>query len=160
MRERPIHDSKETDMHPKAVLAGLVLGIVAPLAIAGPLVEAYKSPTCGCCTKCIHHMKGAGFDVRVYDDAQQLAAYRERQGVPARLASCHTARVEGYYIEGHVPAADVQRLLATRPKGAGLAVAGMPIGSPGMERNGQVEAYEVLLVDADGSTTVFARYPK
>lgn len=147
-------------MHPKLILAGLVLGVVAPLAIAGPLVEAYKSPTCGCCTKWIDHMKSAGFEVRVHDDPQQLTAYRERLGVPAQLASCHIARIEGYYIEGHVPAADVQRLISTRPKGVGLAVAGMPMGSPGMERNGQLEAYDVLLVDADGSTTVFARYPK
>jgi hypothetical protein len=147
-------------MHPKLILAGLVLGVVAPIAIAGPLVEAYKSPTCGCCTKWIDHMRSAGFEVRVHDDAQQLAAYRARLEVPARLASCHTAQVEGYYIEGHVPAADVQRLISTRPKGAGLAVAGMPIGSPGMERNGQVDAYDVLLVNGDGSTTAFARYPK
>lgn len=92
---------------------------------------------------------------------QELGAVKATAGVPRRLASCHTAQIGGYFVEGHVPAEEVQRLLTERPEAWGLAVAGMPAGAPGMEMpDGRVQPYEVLLVMADGSTTVFASYPK
>ncbi len=119
----------------------------------------HKSPTCGCCGDWIEHMEGAGFTVDVRDTTE-LAPIKEAAGVPYGLGSCHTAEVEGYFVEGHVPAADVVRLLEERPEALGLTVPGMPLGSPGMEvPSGEVQAYDVLLVLPDGSTRVYASYP-
>jgi hypothetical protein len=120
-----------------------------------PLVTVYKSPTCGCCTKWADHMEAAGFPVETVDVAD-LSAVKAEHGIPAEFGSCHTAVVGGYAIEGHVPAEDVKRLLAERPNAAGLAVPGMPTGSPGMEMPGRpAQPYEVLLVQG-GDATVFA----
>jgi hypothetical protein len=122
-------------------------------------MDVWKSPTCGCCTLWIEHMQAHGFVVKVHDVGNTAA--RKRLGVDARHGSCHTATVGGYVIEGHVPAADVQRLLRERPVGLGLAVPGMPIGSPGMdgpEYGGRRDAYAVLLLQKDGSTTIFNRH--
>ena len=118
-------------------------------------VEVYKSPTCGCCSKWADHLRSHGFQVRV-TDTETVDQLKTKYGVPRQARSCHTALVGGYVIEGHVPAADVQRLLKDRPAVVGIAVPGMPIGSPGME-GGSKEAYEVLTFDATGKTTVFAR---
>jgi hypothetical protein len=124
-----------------------------------PLVEVWKDVSCGCCHDWIAHMKANGFEVRAYDVGNTAA--RQRLGVPAKLGSCHTALVEGYAIEGHVPASEVQRLLRERPQVVGLVVPGMPIGSPGMDTpayGGRRDAYSVLLLGQDGSTRVFASY--
>ena len=126
-------------------------------AAALPAVRVFKSPTCGCCTGWVEHLREQGFTVA--DEDVGNAAARARLGISEKLGSCHTAEVSGYAIEGHVPAADIKRLLAARPRARGLAVPGMPIGSPGMESGGRRDAYEVLLVRIDGSTSVFASYP-
>jgi hypothetical protein len=122
-----------------------------------PLVVVYKSPTCGCCEKWIGHMQGAGFAVEMHN-LDDLGAIKAEAGVPAGLESCHTAKVGDYFVEGHVPAEDVKRLLAERPDARGLAVPGMPQGSPGMEQGAVPEPYDVLLVAKDGSTSVYAHH--
>jgi len=132
-----------------------------PLAAqaAAPMVEIWKDPNCGCCQDWVKHLNKNGFATRVHDEGNGPA--RERLGIPAKLGSCHTGRVGGYAIEGHVPAREMQRLLKEKPKAIGLAVPGMPIGSPGMDGpayGDQRDAYDVLLVLADGSTRVFQSY--
>ncbi len=125
-----------------------------------PLVEVWKDPHCGCCNDWIRHLQAHGFRVQAIDSGN--AAMRQRLGMPPALASCHTARVEGYVIEGHVPAADIQRLLRERPAALGLAVPRMPIGSPGMdgpEYGGRRDPYDVLLVQRNGATRIYASYP-
>lgn len=123
-----------------------------------PIVDVYKSPTCGCCSKWVEHLRDHGFPVRI-TDTTDVAAVKTRHGVLRQLESCHTALVDGYVVEGHVPAADVQRLLKERPAIAGLAVPGMPTGSPGMEVAGvKAQRYEVLGFAKDGSTRVFATH--
>ena len=124
-----------------------------------PLVEVWKDPNCGCCQDWIAHMEQNGFAVKVHNTGNN--AIRARLGLPQKLGSCHTARVQGYVLEGHVPATEVQRLLQTRPRALGLAVPGMPVGSPGMDGpayGGRRDPYDVLLVRLDGSTAVFRRY--
>ncbi|MEK6770723.1 MAG: DUF411 domain-containing protein [Pseudomonadota bacterium] len=119
-------------------------------------ITVYKSPTCGCCKLWIDHLKSNGFTVKAHD-TENVAAHKQRLGVLPELASCHTAVVNGYVIEGHVPAADIKRLLKEKPKILGLAVPGMPMGSPGME--GPVkEAYEVKTFDKKGRVTTYARH--
>lgn len=123
-----------------------------------PVVDVYKSPTCGCCSKWVDHLREEGFEVRTTDTGD-LADFKASHGVPRRLESCHTALAAGYVLEGHVPGADVKRLLQERPAIAGLAVAGMPIGSPGMEVPGTaVQPYEVIAFRNNGETDVFARH--
>ena len=124
---------------------------------AGPQIEVYKTRTCGCCAKWVDHLKANGF-TPVVNEVPSTAEYRKKYGVPEKLSSCHTAVVNGYTVEGHVPAADIQRMLKTKPKGKGLAVPGMPLGSPGMEA-GRRDAYSVLLFNPDGTTSVFQKYP-
>jgi hypothetical protein len=124
-----------------------------------PSVEVWKSPTCGCCKDWVKHMEDNGFRVTVNDSGNTTA--RARVGIPQRLGSCHTAVVAGYAIEGHVPADDIRRLLREKPKALGLAVPGMPIGSPGMdgpEYGGRKDAYDVLLVERNGTTSVYRSY--
>ncbi|WP_447746249.1 DUF411 domain-containing protein [Variovorax boronicumulans] len=132
-----------------------------PLAAqaAAPMVEIWKDPNCGCCQDWVKHLNKNGFATRVHDEGNGPA--RERLGIPTKLGSCHTGRVGGYAIEGHVPAREMHRLLKEKPKAIGLAVPGMPIGSPGMDGpayGNQRDAYDVLLVLADGSTRVFQSY--
>jgi hypothetical protein len=122
-----------------------------------PEVVVHKTESCGCCKVWVEHMQTHGFPVKV-QNTDNLAPIKERVGLPYGLGSCHTAEVGGYFIEGHVPAADVQRLLTEKPKAKGLAVPGMPVGSPGMEMGDRVDPYEVLLVHEDGSTSVYAKY--
>lgn len=150
----------------RLALAGLTALVSAPAwaarpAAASPLVEVWKSPTCGCCKDWITHMESHGFTVKVNDTGN--TAVRKRLKVADKYGSCHTALVGGYAIEGHVPARDVQRLLRERPAAVGLAVPGMPIGSPGMdgpEYGHQKDPYDVLLLRADGSAAVFASHHK
>ena len=121
-------------------------------------VHVHKSASCGCCSVWIEHMRDAGFTVTA-TDVDNVNAIKERVGVPLGKGSCHTAEVGGYFIEGHVPAGDVKRLLAERPDAKGLVVPGMPAGSPGMEMpDARTQPYTVELVHADGSTEVFARH--
>ena len=121
-------------------------------------LTVFKSPTCGCCSKWVDHVKAAGFTVEVHDE-EEMDPVKDRLGVPPDLRSCHTAQLEGYLIEGHVPAEDIKRLLAGRPKLAGLAVPGMPKSTPGMAVPGEpAEAYTVVSFQKDGSTQVFARH--
>ena len=124
---------------------------------AGPLVNVYKTPTCGCCGLWVEHMKKNGFELKVRN-VDDTAPWRAQYGVPEKLQSCHTAVVEGYAIEGHVPASEIQRMLKERPQAKGLAVPGMVSGSPGME-GGASQAYSVLLFTADGKTSVYKSYP-
>lgn len=131
-------------------------GSTALQASAADVVDVYKSPYCGCCEKWIEHMQKNGFKVNAHN-VNDVPAARKSLGMPDRVGSCHTAKVGGYLIEGHVPAADIQRLLKEKPKAVGLAAPGMPQGSPGMETATPVP-YETLLVQADGSTTVFAKH--
>jgi len=128
-------------------------------ALAGPEVQVFKSPSCGCCGSWVEHMRTAGFTVKV-TEVNDTTAARKRLGLPDRYGSCHTATVGGYVLEGHVPAAEVKRLLASKPKAIGLAVPGMPPSAPGMDVPGRKDPYEVLLVDTSGQSTVFANYPR
>lgn len=132
----------------------------APSAEKPIAVEVWKDPQCGCCQHWVDHMQAQGFQVTVHATGNN--AVRARLGLPARLGSCHTALVGGYLIEGHVPASDVHTLLQQRPRALGLAVPGMPIGSPGMDGpayGNRRDPYDVLLVAHDGSTQVFKSYP-
>lgn len=138
-------------------LATLALGLVAGTAWAGTAAEVWKDPNCGCCTAWVEHLEAAGFDVRPHDH-RDMRAIKAEHGVPAKLASCHTAVIDGYVIEGHVPAADIQRLLDSEAEVAGLAVPGMPHGSPGME-TGRVDDYAVYAWREGGDQVqVFQRY--
>ncbi|HEV7855678.1 MAG TPA: DUF411 domain-containing protein [Herminiimonas sp.] len=148
-------------MHRRSVLQAFsLLAWSAPLALSAknalPVIEVYKSATCGCCTQWVEHLQKNGFKVNARN-VPNTAAYRAQFGVPSSLGSCHTASIGGYAIEGHVPAADIKRLLAERPKAAGLAVPEMPMGSPGME-GAYADAFDVLLFQADGSRTVYRHY--
>ncbi len=137
--------------------AMLLGGIVAAQRAAGPTVEVFKSPTCGCCANWVKHLEANGFTTKV-TDVDDMTEVKAKYGVPGRLQSCHTAVVNGYVLEGHVPAADVQRLLKERPSVAGVAVPGMPIGSPGMEQGSLVQPYNVMTFDKQGQTSVFASH--
>ena len=122
-----------------------------------PNIAVTKDPSCGCCGNWVTHLKQAGFPVEVTDSAE-VNRLKVRLGVPKALASCHTAEVDGYVVEGHVPAAAIKRLLTEKPEGRGVAVPGMPVGSPGMEVEGmQPETYEVILFGPSGQRT-FERY--
>lgn len=128
-------------------------------AEAETTIRIMKSPSCGCCTAWADRLAAAGFQTEVRNVAdEELWAMKERLGVSGDLASCHTAMAGSYVIEGHVPVADIQRLLAEQPAALGLTVPGMPIGSPGMEMGDEREAFDTLLVLADGTTEVFASH--
>ena len=139
-----------------AAAATLVAGRAA--AAPPPPLTVYKTPWCGCCGGWVTHMRRAGFTATVVE-TEDLAPIRARYGIAFEKSSCHTGVVGGYALEGHVPPADVTRLLREKPKARALLVPGMPFGSPGMERpDGRTEPYDVLLLLPDGSTRVFARH--
>lgn len=142
----------------RALLIGLPLAVLASAVQAAPekRLTAYKTPWCGCCGGWISHMREAGWTVEVVE-RQDLAPIRARHGIPDRLASCHTAVVGTFAIEGHVPAGDVDRLLRERPPARALSAPGMPAGSPGMEAAGR-EPYTTTLILNDGSTQIFGRH--
>jgi hypothetical protein len=139
---------------------GALTGIsrIAAGATRGDAMVVYKDPGCGCCGKWIDHMKAAGFTVSVQDTGD-MDAIKKRYKVGEPLKSCHTAVVGGYVVEGHVPAADVKRLLVEKPKVTGLTIPGMPASAPGMDMT-PFRPYDVLAFDAAGKTTVFAKHAK
>lgn len=151
-------------MHRRQVL--LLIGASAaatalPGVAASPLprVDVFKVASCDCCTGWVTHMKAAGFPVTA-TTVDDTTAVRTRLGIPDQYGSCHSATVAGYALEGHVPADEVKKLLATKPKAVGLAVPSMPPGSPGMEVGDRHDPYEVFLIDKAGKASVFASYPK
>ncbi len=143
-------------------IASLTAAAATPWVVAQtrPQVEVWKDASCGCCKDWVAHLQANGFDVKVNDSGN--AAARTRLRIPEKMGSCHTAKVGDYAIEGHVPAREIQRLLKEKPKAIGLAVPGMPVGSPGMDAaiyGGRKDAYEVLLVLEDGNTRNYQSYP-
>jgi hypothetical protein len=138
--------------------ATLAIAFPADAIAAGPPeIKAYRNPGCGCCEKWAYGLQADGFIVTMTDDPE-LDKRRAQAGVPPELAGCHTAFLGDYVIEGHVPSEDIVRLLKEKPRALGLAVAGMPMGSPGMETNGPKDAYDVMLFTADGKSTVYASH--
>lgn len=134
----------------------LALLIAAGVKATTPEMTVFKNRTCGCCGKWVEHVRSHGFKVRI-EEVQTTAGYQRRYGVPEKLQSCHTAIVNGYTIEGHVPAAEIQRLLKEKPKSMGLAVPGMPAGSPGME-GPRRDGYTVVLFDEGGKVSSYRQY--
>ena len=123
-----------------------------------PPVTVWRNPGCSCCGKWVKHLRSAGFTVTI-TESDKMSAIKRREGVPDNLQACHTAKVGGYTVEGHVPAADIVRLLSERPAAKGLAVAGMPMGSPGMEvRSGKKERYDVMLFGGSSAPRTFATH--
>lgn len=159
---------RRTLLRSATALSGLaattLLALSAPLALAQarrplPVMEVWKDPQCGCCDDWITYLEKNGFSVRAFDTGN--IAVRQRLGMPEKYGSCHTALIGGYVVEGHVPAADIQRLLRERPAALGLSVPGMPIGSPGMDGplyGGRRDPFHVLLVGRDGSSRIWASY--
>lgn len=139
--------------------AALVFSLLLSVgAMAQPLVKVFKSPTCGCCGDWISHLEANDFGVDA-TNVDNLQPIKEKAGIPPGKGSCHTAFIDNYVIEGHVPAADIKRLLEEKPDALGLTVPGMPIGSPGMEMGDRKDPYKVLLIRRDGSTEVFSEHP-
>lgn len=145
-------------MNMRILQRGLFLALLASVGVqaATPAMTVFKTKTCGCCGKWVEHLTANGFKVTVRE-VDSTAKYRSQYGVPDRLQSCHTGIVDGYALEGHVPARDILRLLREHPKAKGLAVPGMPMGSPGMEGTRR-DPYSVTLFDETGATTVFQKY--
>lgn len=148
-------------LHALTASALMPLGFSLWAAESGklPTLSVWKDPHCGCCVDWMAHMQKHGFKVEAFDTGNDVV--RKRLGLPLKYASCHTALIDGYVIEGHVPAADVLRLLQEKPDALGLAVPGMPLGSPGMDGpayEGRHEAYDSLLVLKNGKSTVFQRH--
>ncbi|MFH1494370.1 MAG: DUF411 domain-containing protein [Pseudomonadota bacterium] len=143
-----------------AIFGALFIGLAASSAWAAsdaPIIDVYKSPTCGCCGKWIDHLKANGFTVRSHN-TNNVTEHKTRLGVPLGYGSCHTAEVGGYLVEGHVPAREIKRLLKGKPLARGLVVPAMPMGSPGMEMGGRKDTYAVFLVNRNGSTQTYAHY--
>jgi len=142
-----------------AGLFGLPLGSGLMAAPTAAMVEVWKSPTCGCCNDWIKHLEANGFQIKTYDTGN--TAMRKKLSMPEKYGSCHTAKVNGYVLEGHVPAREIRRLLQEKPKAVGLSVPNMPVGSPGMdgpEYGGRKDPYNVMLVNQDGSAKVYQAY--
>jgi hypothetical protein len=137
-------------------LAALLVASAGAQAPAPIKMTVYKSATCGCCGKWVEHMKKAGFDVTV-NDVENVSVVKNQHHVPVSLAACHTALVEGYVVEGHVPDDVIRKMVAEKPKVVGIAVAGMPMGAPGMETEGVPQHYDVMAFDAAGASHVYAK---
>ncbi len=157
---KPKRNQRATFLGAMVLLAGIALGIGFGLpsqkVAAGETVVVYKSPTCGCCKEWVKHLQQNGYRVEVHEQ-YNVNPVKNELGVPSSLRSCHTAKVRGYVIEGHVPAADIARLLKEKPDIAGLAAPGMPMGSPGME-GPRKDPYDVIAYGANGRTSVFASH--
>jgi len=163
VKKKPNKKKNAIPVMASVTIVGLVLGGGFILfSASGPKQEAfasvtvYKSPTCGCCSAWVDHLEENGFDVDVVDD-NNVASFKRKFGVPERHYSCHTAVVNDYVIEGHVPATDIKRLISEKQRVKGLSVPGMPHGSPGME-TGRVDKYKVFSFDENKNTRVFNRY--
>ena len=145
----------------RRTLLGIALAAIPAAACSRPAkateINVYKSPSCGCCGAWVSNLRGSGLKVIVHD-MDDVGPISTQAGVPANLRSCHTAIVDGYFVEGHVPPTDIRKLLRKRPKARGIAVPGMPIGSPGMEQGDLRHPYETLLVDRQARVTVFERH--
>ena len=139
-----------------AALVATLGAAAVPTTAVPPSIVVYKSPSCGCCKTWMDHLSRNGFKV-TGKDMENVQPIKDDVGLPARLASCHTAIVDGYVVEGHVPAADIQRMLKERPKIVGLSAPGMPPSSPGMDQPGTVP-YDVVAFDAKGNTTIYAKH--
>lgn len=137
-------------------VVGMLLMWAALAHAALPTVEVFKSAYCGCCEMWVEHLRANGFTVKA-NDVPDPAAHRAKLGIPETLGSCHSAKVGDYVLEGHVPAREIKRLLAEQPKAKGLAVPGMPLGSPGMEAD-RADAYDVMLIQSDGGHAVYQHY--
>lgn len=154
-------------MRYKVQALGIAAMLVAATAMTWPeqarqqaastRMVVYKSPTCGCCTKWIENMRANGFTVEIHDQ-DDVTPIKRASGVPAGAESCHTAQVGGYVVEGHVPAADIRRMLRERPQIVGIAAPGMPAGSPGMEVGNRRDAYDVVSFTQNGRTALFERH--
>lgn len=144
------------------LLTGAAFGLIQGVPVraqALPSIHVVKDAGCPCCNAWIGHLRDNGFPVSFEErSVESLDLYKREMGVPVDLASCHTGTVEGYVLEGHVPAADIRRLLEERPVAVGLAVPGMPYGSPGMGPEAEREAYDVILIGKDGSGSTFTSY--
>ena len=148
-----------------ALLAGAPLASASEPAQSSPVarkallpIEVHRNPACGCCMKWVAHLREAGFQVNVHEH-DDMQAVKQEMGVPKAMHSCHTAKVGDYFVEGHVPASDIKRLLSDKPSARGIAVPGMPLGSPGMEApDGTVQPYDVQLVGHNDATQVYSRH--
>ena len=147
-------------MNRRQVLAMIPLALALPRLVRaeGLKIAVTKDPTCGCCENWVKHLKDNGFQATV-TESSDMDAVKNSHNIPKAARSCHTGIVDGYVIEGHVPAADIKRVLKDRPAVIGLAVPGMPVGSPGMESStGRLQPFDVLTFDKMGRTSVFASY--
>ncbi|TMV09993.1 DUF411 domain-containing protein [Ruegeria sediminis] len=150
--------SRRSIMRGAAALA--VSAAMPAFATGSNSIHVLKDPSCGCCGSWIKIMQAEGFEVSVENVSwEALNAYKSANGIPEDMTSCHTGQLGAYFIEGHVPPADIRRLLAERPDAAGLSVPGMPMGSPGMGPESEREAFDVFLIRKDGTTEVFSSYP-
>lgn len=140
----------------QALVATTFSAHLSASAAPAPVIEVYKSASCGCCSEWVKHLQDNGFAVKARN-VDNPSDYRDKFGMPQALGSCHTGMVQGYAIEGHVPAADIKRLLADKPKAIGLAVPSMPMGSPGMEGSRR-DPFDVFLVQASGRHAVYKHY--
>lgn len=145
----------------RRTMLGLVLSAIPVVACTKPVraevLTVYKSPQCGCCGAWVKHVEASGIAVRVVE-TDRVADKASQLRVPEKFRSCHTAEIGGYFIEGHVPADDIRKLLRERPQARGLAVPGMPIGSPGMEQGGRRETFNTVIVDGAGAARIFHRH--
>jgi hypothetical protein len=150
---------KGIQMIDRRTMIGIMLAAIPAAACSkaqkpAPLVQVYKSPACGCCGAWVESLRASGFKT-ITQDMDDVSPIAAAAGVPDNLRSCHTALVEGYFVEGHVPDGDIRKLLRERPDARGIAVPGMPVGSPGMEQGGRQEPYSTLIVARDGSVRSF-----
>ena len=146
-------------MRPIFALLAALLWTSPALAAAETSIEVWKSATCKCCINWVKHLEANGFAVTVNAaDPSMLDRLKRQAGIGEKIASCHTAKIGGYVIEGHVPAPDIKRLVAEQPNALGLTVPGMPVGSPGMEQGAETESYDVLLINKDDTTKIFASH--
>jgi hypothetical protein len=145
----------------KLAFTGLMVLAACGPAMAQTAMTIVSGEGCGCCREWVKHLEAAGYQAEIsYVSAQELNAHKEKAGISFENSSCHTGRIGGYVIEGHVPAKEIARLLREKPDAVGLTVPGMPYGSPGMGPESEAEPYEVLLIAKDGTTSVWATYPQ
>lgn len=145
----------------RRTMIGLLAAAIPAAACAKPAKAAelkiYKSPYCGCCGAWVDHVKASGLPT-IVQEMEDVTPVAKKLGVPDAMRSCHTAEIDGYFVEGHVPASDIRKLLRERPRARGIAVPGMPIGSPGMKQGGRRDAFDTMLVLRDGSTRAFVKH--